>query len=358
MKLNSKKLQKAAEKFTGLMIKRITEVSGDWQKPWLPVKRKDYLPRNITGRFYSGGNTFMLLTYSLYFDFSTPVFLTFLQADKAGIRIRKGVSSFPVYHIAYMYYNPQNQDRISIEKFETIEDETVRSGYYLIPTPKCYDVFNLDQTDYNEKYPEEWATLLARHRIFPDIVDKSMYTHEVLDGVISEQTWVCPIEERFSNRAYYSPGQDRIVLPYKAQFDTGASYYSTALHEMIHSEGHESRLNRLKKGASKGTDSYAAEELVAELSAALMGFYMGIETTIRADHANYLKIWLDALHADNSFLMDVLAEVVQAIKFMCTHLQYNPFETGQEIAKPEHTTHITPKKPIKKALSDELVIID
>lgn len=81
MKINNKRLEKTAEKFTNLMIGRIIEVGKDWTKPWLSVKRKDYLPCNIAGRFYSGGNTLMLLIYSMCYDFHTPVFLTFLQAN-------------------------------------------------------------------------------------------------------------------------------------------------------------------------------------------------------------------------------------------------------------------------------------
>lgn len=352
MKLNSKKLQKVAEKFTSMMIQRITEVTEDWQIPWLPVKHKDYQPRNITGRFYSGGNTFMLLIYSLHLDFTTPVFLTFLQANNMGIRIKKGASSFSVYHIAHMYYNPNNKDMISMDKYNNLADESLKSCYQLILTPKCYDVFNLDQTNFNEKYPEEWNVLQAKHRIVPDLSQKAMYANAMLDQLITNQMWVCPIEEQFSNKAYYTPLQDRIVLPYKIQFDTGESYYSTFLHEMIHSTGHQDRLNRLDK---KDFNSYAKEELIAELSAAMMGFYMGIETTIRADHASYLKSWLEALHKDSSFLMGVLNDMVKAIDFMCRNLNYNPFEQYMDTDKEEGLKDRSLKEEV---LIDELVIID
>lgn len=351
MKINNKRLEKTAEKFTNLMIGRITEVGKDWTKPWLAVKRKDYLPCNITGRFYSGGNTLMLLIYSMYYDFRTPVFLTFLQANNLSIHIHKGAQSFPVYHIAWMYYNPQLQERISIEKYEELPD-TEKGNYYKIMTPKCYDVFNLDQTDYNEKYQEEWAALLQKHQAATLSENSENFNNNLLDIMITNQSWVCPIQERLSNRAYYSPSEDKIVLPYKMQFPDKKAFYGTALHEMTHSTGHENRLKRIKKGTSKGTDEYAKEELVAELSAALMGFYLGIETTIREDHASYLKSWLDALHKDNSFLMDVLTDVIQAVKYMCIHLEFNPFG---EFVKPD-TVPI--KKQKEGVLTDELVIVD
>lgn len=351
MKINNKRLEKTAEKFTNLMIKRITEVGKDWTKPWLTVKRKDYLPRNITGRFYSGGNTLMLLIYSMYYDFRTPVFLTFLQANNLGIRINKGAQSFPVYHIAWMYYNPQLQERISIERYENLPDGD-KEGYYIIMTPKCYDVFNLDQTDYNEKYPDEWSELLSYHEESVQNENGGNYDNTLLDTIISNRLWVCPINQKLSNRAYYSPSEDKIILPYKAQFPDGKAFYGTALHEMAHSTGHEDRLKRLKKGAAKGTADYAQEELVAELSAALMGFYLGIETSIREDHAVYLKNWLDALNKDNSFLMDVLTDVIQAVKYICTQIEFNPF--GEFIKEDKY-----PVKQDKEAVfNDELVIVD
>lgn len=323
MKINNKRLEKTAEKFTGLMIKCITEVEKNWTKPWLPVSRKDFLPRNLNGRHYSGGNTLMLLIGSMYYDFRTPVYLTFLQAGNLGIRINKGAQSFPVYHIAYMYCDPAAQDRISIEKYEQLP-YTEKGKYYRITTPKCYDVFNLDQTDYSEKYPEEWSELLSRHEPIPRLA--GTYRNGILDNMLGSQSWVCPIYEKPSGRAYYSSVEDHIILPGRGQFPDGESFYSIALHEMKHSTGHESRLDRIKKSMRKGTAAYAREELVAELSSALLGYYFGIETRIRNDHASYLKYWLGALHKDNGFLMDVLADVVQAVKYICLHLDYNPFE--------------------------------
>lgn len=357
MKINNKRLEKVAEKFTNLMIKRISEVNDDWSKPWLTVKRRNYLPRNISGRHYSGGNTLMLLIYSLYYDYQTPVFLTFLQAKNLNVSVKKGAFSFPVYHMAYMYYDYETRDRISIEKYEELPTGD-KERYSLIPTPKCYDVFNLDQTNYDEKYPEEWSELLSCHRSDTRLNTEEIFTNAMLDTMLSDQSWICPIEEDFSNRAYYSPSEDKIVLPCKPQFKDGESFYTTALHEMTHSTGSQDRLKRIKKGAGKNTADYAKEELVAELSAALMGFYLGMETSLRTDHAAYLKYWLDALHKDNSFLMDVLTDVVQAVKFICIHLGFNPFESGgiqpgMFLQSKQNRTGVITAVP-----QDELVIID
>lgn len=123
---------------------------------------------------------------------------------------------------------------------------------------------------------------------------------------------------------------------------------------MTHSTGSEDRLNRLKNNNSDS--GYAKEELIAELSAALMGFYMGMETTIRTDHASYLKGWLQELGEDSTFLMDVLSDVVQAVKFMCTHLQFNPFETPPGNTGIPVTGNATVRDK-NKMLTDELAVI-
>ncbi|WP_163357913.1 ArdC family protein [Dysgonomonas sp. 25] len=352
MKIKNKRLLATAEKFTNLMIKRIMEISDDWEQPWLTVKRKDFLPRNFSGRYYSGGNTFMLLLSSLTKDYRTPVFLTFKQAEKIGVRILKGSVSFPVYHITYMYYNYNTKELISISEYEKL-NEMDKVSYSLIPTPKCYDVFNLDQTNYNEVYPDEWNELQAKHYIEPKFNAEEMYNHPLLDEIIYNCRWVCPIQIQLSNRAYYSAGNDRIILPFKTQFESGESFYGTALHEMTHSTGHKDRLNRLKCG----DENYAREELVAELSAALMAFYLGIETCIRKDHITYLKGWLEELHKDSTFLMDVLTDVVQAVKYMCLHINFNPFdeENLHEPISVSDSKHPVSRIPVQE---NELVVVN
>lgn len=122
---------------------------------------------------------------------------------------------------------------------------------------------------------------------------------------------------------------------------------------MTYPTGHEDRLNWFGKGGSQGKrDAYAREELVAELSAALMGYYLGMETTIRPDHAAYLKHWLEALHKENGFLMDVLSDVVQALRYICIRMEFNPF--GDSAGK-----DATPARQRKeKVFRGELVVVE
>jgi hypothetical protein len=119
------------------------------------------------------------------------------------------------------------------------------------------------------------------------------------------QSWICPIHcDKPSGNAFYRPSSDEIVLPMKAQFNKGNSneaiykdgmeFYSTALHEMAHSTGTAQRLNRLS-GDKFGDPKYAKEELVAELTSAMIGNSMGFDKRILNNNAAYLDNWIGAL---------------------------------------------------------------
>jgi antirestriction protein ArdC len=117
------------------------------------------------------------------------------------------------------------------------------------------------------------------------------------------------------NQAAYSPAGDFIILPAFEQFSSAVAYYATSAHEHSHWTGHRSRLARELSGRF-GSDSYAAEELVADLSAAFTCAHLGISTTPRPDHAAYLASWLRVLRADPSALFTVASKAQAATDFL------------------------------------------
>ena len=102
------------------------------------------------------------------------------------------------------------------------------------------------------------------------------------------------------------------MLPEKTQFRNGESFYGTAFHEMVHSTGEQSRLDRLKPGSFFGSAEYGREELVAELGAALVAARYGIVKNIKSDSAAYLKSWLDNLRESPDFIKTTLQDVKRA----------------------------------------------
>lgn len=319
MKKKYKNLENVAKKFTELMIEKMKQIENDWTKPWFPVKRKNFYPRNLSGRRYSGGNTIMLLFYMMFHPFRTPVFLTYKQATELGLKVSKG--AFPVYHFTYLYFHRETREKISEKEYKKLS--AIQQDEYLrYPIATYYNVFNLDLTDYAAKYPQQWEELIIHYSEKVELNEGEMFICPFLDDIFDNQKWVCPIQFELSNRAYYSPSLDKICSPVKQQFKNGEAFYTTALHEMSHSTGSENRINR--KFRISNSQEYAKEELVAELSSALIAYFMGIEASIREDHAAYLRHWIGQLDAEPDFLLDVLSDIVKAVNYIMS-------ETGFEL---------------------------
>ena len=225
------------------------------------------MPPQSGGRYYNGGEPVLLLLTE-YKRYKTPIFLTYKQAQDEEINVKKGEKSFPVY-FWYLYAIPKDQKDgkgMPYEKYARLSDEQ-KKAYKLLPLLRYYSVFNIDQTDMPEKNPERYARLLEQAAGMPQ-TDGT--TCAEVDHMVDAGKWYCRIEVLESDSAFYRPSADIIVCPLKTQFPKGADYYSTLLHEVAHSTGHPSRLNRDMSGFF-GSPSYAREELIAEMTAALCG---------------------------------------------------------------------------------------
>lgn len=122
-----------------------------------------------------------------------------------------------------------------------------------------------------------------------------------------------------SNKAFYSPSCDRVVVPMKEQYENINEYYSTTFHELTHSTGHKSRLDRLETGAiaSFGSETYSKEELVAEIGSASLMNMLGIETpqTFKNSTA-YIQNWLQVLKNDNKFIVSASSRAEKAVNYI------------------------------------------
>lgn len=331
--------QKAVDKFTEMMISRMESMkAGDWRKGWIDGSASYGMPQNISGRNYSGSNSFFLQMDSAMHGYKTPVYLTFLQIQKENARIRKGAESMPVI---YWDFSIQDKDgkRIDRNEYRRLSAED-RAKYTVIPFLKAYNVFNVDQTDLEEVNKEKYNKLLDRFKA-PEIKDaEGMYVNAALDRLFEKQEWVCPIQvDKISESAYYSPSKDKIIVPKKEQFNIGDTpeevykdgmeYYSSALHEMAHSTGTEERLNRIK-GDRFGDPKYAKEELVAELTAANVGYAMGFDKRILDNNAAYLDGWIAVLKENPKFIVSVMADVNKASMMVLEAVDKQKMALGEE----------------------------
>jgi len=334
---------KSLEQFANLMIEKINQVSDDWKKPW--ITNTLGLPRNaITGRTYRGFNDLMLSIQTEKMGYVYPAFLTYKQAEDAGSHVLKGSRGFLVCLYMPNYQSRENPSEFikPIEYFNLSDEE--RKNYKYHAMLKDFTVFNVAQTSIEKDNPELYAKIISR---FPQnkLNDESgMMVSPELDNIIKEQSWLCPIHVKESNRAFYRTIDDYIVNPLKSQFESGEKFYSTLLHEMAHSTGAESRLDRIHSKYF-GDPNYAKEELVAELTAALTALSLQITSGLQEHNAQYLKNWLNALKGEPNFIFTLLTDVNKASSMILDVI--NPKEELDVSFKKEHAEDFTKVEAVK-----------
>jgi len=311
------------KKFAGMMVKIIKKANANnWKKGWMGVNGSiQGLPQNISGRTYSGGNSFFLMFNTAEKGYKTPVYMTFKQAKEQNLHVKSGEKSVPIFKWG-LSIKDENGKKVSEEDYNAMSQEE-RATMDVRPFPKMFHVFNIDQTNLEEVNKKRYDAIVARFKTPEQEVKdtEGMYVNEALDRMFEQKAWHANIQyDKPADQAFYSPSTDSIVLPMKEQFKLGKTpeevyhdgmeYYSTALHEMAHSTGHESRLDR--KFGAQGTDNYAHEELIAEMTSALVGSTMGFDRKILENNANYLSGWLNRLRDKPETITTIMTDVGKA----------------------------------------------
>ena len=331
--------QQALDRFAQMMIERMESMkASDWRQGWIGGASSVGLPQNVTGRNYSGSNSFFLQLHSAMKGYELPVFLTFKQAHNFKAHVLKGEKAFPVIYWD-MLVRDKDGKKISSDEYRAMSQEE-RKKLDVIPFIKAFPVYNLDQTNFREAQPERMQKLLDRFKV-PEIRDtQGMYAHSALDNMVAQQTWLCPIQaDRKEKGAYYSPSRDIVMLPMKAQFNTGTTpeevyrdgmeFYSTMLHGMAHSTMTPERLNR-EAGSKFGDPKYAKEELVAELTAAMISHSMGFDTSVTDNSAAYLDSWITVLKQEPKFIVSVMADVNKASEMILDRVDAQRLALGEQ----------------------------
>ena len=312
--------------------------SSDWQKGWIGGAGYAGLPQNVGGRNYSGSNSFFLQLQTAAKGYELPVYLTFNQAHNLKAHVLKGEKAFPVVYWD-MLVKDKDGKRISSDEYRAMGKEE-RKGLEAIPFVKSFPVYNVAQTNLSEVQPERMKKLMEKFKL-PELRDtEGMYAHPALDRMIQTQEWLCPIKaDKQEDGAYYSPSRDIVVLPMKAQFNIGDTpedtyrggmeFYSTMLHEMTHSTMTPERLNR-EMGGKFGDPKYAKEELVAELTAAMISHSMGFDSKITDNSAAYLDSWIGVLKKEPKFIVSIMADVNKASDLILDHVDKQRLALGED----------------------------
>ena len=272
------------QKFADQIVEQIRQSNAPWQKPWKPGEES--LPKNLSsGKEYRGGNSMYLSVAQGAKGFSDNRWGTYKQIQAAGGQVRKGEKGTRI-----LSFQDHKQIAVTDKSGKPVTDGESKRVYRYEkldhPMVRQYTVFNADQAD-GLKLPErpsqqpEWKA------------------HENAEAVIRASG--VRINHVQGDRAFYNLQTDKVTLPERGQFPSATHYYQTAMHELGHATGHESRLNRpsLQEGvqAGFGSETYAKEELRAEISAMMTGQRVGVGHD-PSRGAAYVESWLKALKDD------------------------------------------------------------
>ncbi len=253
-----------------------------WRKPWTGVRSGAW--SRSTGRPYSLLNQMILGKPGEY--------LTFKQCQDAGGHVRKGEKAKPVVFWKMLPVTEKDADGNPIQK--------------IIPLLKYYNVFHVDQCE----------GITPKHNrdniLPPDPIAEA-------EAIAKEYTARsgCRIDHTRGDKACYRPSTDQVIMPLREQFTKPAEYYSTLFHELTHSTGHVSRLNRLDKTAAFGNEEYSKEELVAEIGAAACLNDLGIETPSSFKNSvAYVQSWLRALRNDKRLIISAAGKAEKAVNLL------------------------------------------
>jgi antirestriction protein ArdC len=284
----AEKIDPAVEKVANAIIEAIERGTVPWQKPWTGG---GFLPTSVaTGKTYEGSNILVLWAAMEKNGWTDNRFLTYNKAEKLGGNIRRGEKGTQVIHWPQIFKEVEKPDGTK---------EKVR----VYQPPKIRTVFNVEQAENidlpaivkGEPIPitEGETAILEAYKDKPEILFVAQ------------------------DQAFYSPIDDIIKLPQREQFKSEQSFFETLVHELAHSTGHRSRLDRteLLDNYGKHLESRGEEELIAEITVALVAGRLGVKIDFE-NVAAYAKSWLQAVKNNPQMIVKAAKQAQRAVDHM------------------------------------------
>ncbi len=267
-----------------IVTNRVLELLEKGEVPWRKTWTNTGLPRNLaTGKEYKGIN--LLLLTSL--GYSLNYFLTFQQLRDMGGKLKEGEKSHIVVY------------------WKWIETEKPDGGGKEVkPFLRYYRVYNINQT---EGIPESRIPKITRPK---NPIDECEFIIKTMPQ--------CPEIIHRTEQPYYNPKDDFINMPLMGHFETSENYYETLFHELVHSTGHNSRLNRkeVMENHAFGTEMYSIEELTAEMGACYLKSLTGIRESVSQNNISYIQGWIKVLKKNRKFIIYASSQAQKAVEFI------------------------------------------
>jgi antirestriction protein ArdC len=273
---------------TSAIVTAIEAGAGNYRMPWNVRRDKGFSPISVgSAKPYRGINTVVLWSQSQANGYASALWGTYNQWQELGAQVRKGERGSPV-----VYWGTFDSTRAE----DSEDGDAVTRRLFA----KGYTVFNAEQVD-GLKLPKAFEPKLSHNERIARADCFFAPLAEVRDG---------------GNRAFYRPDTpEAVYLPGFDQFPDAAQYYSVLAHETTHWTGHESKCARDLEGRF-GSESYAVEELIAELGSAYTMAHLELELTPRVDHAAYIASWLKVLKADKRAIFTAASKAQQAADYI------------------------------------------
>ena len=276
--------QKAIQKLNEAVLKSMKECKANgtaWKAPFTG-KSRGLAYNMFTNHELTGGNQIIALMLG-----ADDRWATFGSLKKNGVKWRKGSKAVSFVRPIILKKDKDGKDL----------DQPIVIGfkdYYMINGADIVDI-DADKDELTKKIESVEVPAEDKHRVIEAFVKKT--------GI--------KVEESDLARCYYAQNSDHVHMTFKSNFDDLDSYYSVLLHEIGHATGHKSRLNRLEK-----SDSYAFEELVAELTSMYLSVHFELAHEPTKDNATYLNAWIKGLGDDETFIWKASSEAMKAVKYL------------------------------------------
>jgi len=277
---------------TNRIIEQLEQGTIPWEKPWIGAG----LPQNIVNKtFYRGINILLLGCLG----YERNAYLTWQQTKALGASVKRGEHGNLV--VFWKVVEKEVEGQSEPKKMQFL---------------RYHNVFNIEQ-----------CTNLPQKLLDAAIPPENLNDPITACEKIIKDMLQCPEIRHKESRAYYDPEGDYVNMPKLAKFKSSESYYGTLFHELIHSTGHSSRLNRegVTTRTGFGSQTYSFEELVAEIGACYLQSVAGVETVKeQQNRVAYLHSWLEVLRGDKKFIINASAHAQRAADFVLGHYTQKP----------------------------------
>jgi len=277
------------QEITNRMIAELSAGRVPWRKPW--KSDNNLAISHTTGKPYSLLNQIML-------HWRPGEYITFKQCSEEGGKVRYGEKGKMI--VFWKWVDKKDGDTILMPDGREIIEQ--------VPILKYYTVFHIDQCD---GIQPKWQK--------PFDPDTTLSPDDRAEEIISNYVARSGVKfiSRVGNEAFYRPSDDTVVVPAISQFTDVSLRYSLCLHELSHSSGHPSRLNRITDIAAFGSEEYSKEELVAEMGSAFLMSIAGLETRESfRNSAAYIQGWLKALNDDKRLIVAAAGAAQKAVEYI------------------------------------------